>query len=269
MRRPGAASGKLAHRSVRAPEHPGTLVQRGPSVGTARRVKAIAHRTGGVSIEIPSAGPHHGDGHGLLKVILEVFGRHGTAVDVVSTSETGVMLTLDGGGAVLPSIVGELRRLCTLEVRERRALVCLVGDGLRQASWVAAKVLSLLGDVDLSAVSQDASRDSLRLVVGEERVDEVVRRLHRELFEGAHAGTFFEGGSGQLPSGRVMSPTSLVLEPALPVPVLSATTVPMGRSARKRRAPVVARSMRPMSKCALRRFQQLVLVQRREEPRQL
>ena len=109
-------------------------------------------------------------------------------------------LTFDGGGAALPSIVGELRPLYALEIRERRALVCLVGDGLRHASWVAAKVLSVLGDVDVSAVSHDASRDSLRLVVGEERVGDVVRRLHRELFEGAQTGTLFDGGNGQRPT---------------------------------------------------------------------
>jgi hypothetical protein len=80
----------------------------------------------------------------------------------------------------------------TLETRERRALVCPVGDGPRHASWVAAKVLSVLGDV--SAVSHDASRDSLRLVVGEECVGEVVGRLRRELFEGAPAAQLDTGG---------------------------------------------------------------------------
>lgn len=177
----------------RAPEHPGTLVNRESEVCHARPVKAIAHRMGGVSIEVSSAALL--DGHELLGSILEVFKRHATPVDLLSTSAAGLSLTLDGGGA-LPSIIAELRQLCPLEVRENRALVCLVGEGLRHAPDVAAQVSRVLGDGDVSAVSKFASGNNLKLVVGEERIGDVVTRLHREFFESDHVSALVEGVQG-------------------------------------------------------------------------
>jgi aspartate kinase len=177
-------------RNSRAPEHPGTLVNDEPEVCHARPVKAIAHRTGGVSIKVSSDSLR--GGRATLEAILEVFERHAAPVDLVSTTEAGVSLTIGGEGIKLDPIVRELRRLCPVEVRENLAFVCLVGEGLRHAPGVAAKVARALGEEDALADSRRAAGNNLTLVVRAERIGDVVTRLHREFFESEHASALFD-----------------------------------------------------------------------------
>ncbi len=163
----------------RAPDDAGTTVGAASEL-SPRTVKAIAHKRGVTTIEVTSA--RMLGAYGFLRALFEVFERHRTVVDVVTTSEISVSLSLDDTDA-LPLIVPELRRFATVELLERRAVVCIVGEGLRSTPGIAAKVFGTIRDLNVSLISQGASSVNLTFVVAEDVVDEVVRRLHQTFFE--------------------------------------------------------------------------------------
>jgi aspartate kinase len=148
-------------------------------------VKAIAHKTGVTVLQISSA--RMLGAYGFLRALFEVFERHQTVVDVVTTSEVSVSLTVDDPRA-LPAITAELRALGTVAVEPARAIVCVVGEGLRTTPGIAARVFATVADINVSLISQGASRVNVTFVVDEAQVGDVVRRLHEALFERDAAG---------------------------------------------------------------------------------
>jgi aspartate kinase len=162
----------------RMPEAQGTLV--GPlSETTPRTIKAIAHKTGVTVVQITSL--RMLGAYGFLRALFEVFERYRTVVDVVTTSEVSVSLSLDEARS-LPAIVEELERLGTVKVEEGQAIICVVGEGLRGTPGIAARAFSTISDINVSLISQGASSINFTFVVGEDRVKEVVTRLHEEFF---------------------------------------------------------------------------------------
>jgi aspartate kinase len=113
--------------------------------------------------------------------LFEVFEKHRTVVDVVTTSEVSVSLSLDDAER-LPEIVQELEVLGTVRVEKGRAIVCVVGEGLRGTPGIAGKVFSTISDINVSLISQGASSINFTFAVEEERVNEAVRRLHEAFF---------------------------------------------------------------------------------------
>jgi aspartate kinase len=162
----------------RAPQEAGTLV--GPQSETSpRTVKAIAHKTGVTTVQITSL--RMLGAYGFLRALFEVFDRHRTVVDVVTTSEVSVSLSLDDASA-LPAIVEELERLGTVRVEKGRAIICVVGEGLRGTPGIAARVFSTISDINVTLISQGASSINFTFAIEEERVREAVTRLHEEFF---------------------------------------------------------------------------------------
>jgi aspartate kinase len=162
----------------RAPEESGTLV--GPQTETsARTLKAIAHKTGVTTVQITSA--RMLGAYGFLRALFEVFDRHRTVIDVVTTSEVSVSLSLDDATR-LPAIVEELEQLGTVSVEKGRAILCVVGEGLRGTPGIAAKVFSTISDINVTLISQGASSINCTFAIEEERVNEAVNRLHEAFF---------------------------------------------------------------------------------------
>jgi aspartate kinase len=124
--------------------------------------------------------------YGFLRALFEVFAEHKTAVDVVTTSEVSVSLSLDDTTS-LGEIVADLEKLGTVTVEEKRAILCVVGEGLRTTPGIAARIFSTISDINVSLISQGASRINLTFAVEEERVRETVARLHKEFFEGTES----------------------------------------------------------------------------------
>src|SRR6266496_3815081 len=165
----------------RAPENAGTLIV-AESEATPQTIKAIAHKDGITTVQVTSA--RMLGAYGFLRALFEIFDRHRTAVDVVTTSEVSVSLSIDDASA-LPELIPELQQLGTVEVEEGRAIVCVVGEGLRATPGIAARVFATVRDINVSLLSQGASRVNLTFVVEEARVGEVVCRLHQAFFEPA------------------------------------------------------------------------------------
>ena len=163
----------------RAPGDPGTVVTARADV-RAGAVKAIAHKAGITVLQISST--RMLGAYGFLRGLFEVFERHQTVVDVVTTSEVSVSLTVDDAGS-LAAIIAELQSLGSVAVETGRAIVCVVGEGLRTTPGIAARVFATISDINVSLISQGASRVNLTFVVDEARVHEAVHRLHEALFE--------------------------------------------------------------------------------------
>ena len=119
--------------------------------------------------------------HGFLKSIFEAFDRHRVPVDVVSTSEVSVSLTVDSNEAI-PALAADLAKLADVKYEGRKAIVCLVGENLRETPGIAARVFGELTDVNIRMISQGASEINLTFVIEEDHVPEVLRRLHKAFF---------------------------------------------------------------------------------------
>lgn len=119
--------------------------------------------------------------HGFLKSIFDVFDRHRCPVDMVSTSEVSVSLTVDSTEAI-PAIAADLEKLADVKYEGRKAIVCLVGQNIRGTRGIAARVFGALPDTNVRMISQGASEINISFVVDEDDVEDTVRALHRTFF---------------------------------------------------------------------------------------
>lgn len=119
--------------------------------------------------------------YGFLRQVFEVFERHRTAVDVVTTSEVSVSVTVDDRRH-LEAIAGELQQFGEVSVEPEMALVCAVGDRLRNEPEMAARVVAVLEEVPLRMISQAASRRNITVVLRQPDLFHAMHRLHEEFF---------------------------------------------------------------------------------------
>ena len=119
--------------------------------------------------------------HGFLRRLFEVFERFGTPVDVVTTSEVSVSITVDDRRR-LPDIVDALSEFAAVSCEHDMAIVCAVGEGLRREPALACDVLLGIGDVPLRMLSQAASRRNVTFVIREAHLPLALGRLHDRFF---------------------------------------------------------------------------------------
>jgi len=93
----------------------------------------------------------------------------------------GISLTVDSNEAI-PQIAADLEKLAFVKYAGRKAIVCLVGENLRDTPGVAAQVFRAIGDINVRMISQGASEINLTFVIDEADVPEAVRRLHARFF---------------------------------------------------------------------------------------
>ena len=127
--------------------------------------------------------------HGYLRAIFEVFDRHHAAVDVVSTSEVSVSLTVDSTEAI-PAVAADLEKIADVKYSGRKAIICMVGENIREKHGIAAQVFACVEDINVRMISQGASEINLTFVIDEDDVPEVVRRLHKKFFSDPDPDTF-------------------------------------------------------------------------------
>ena len=161
------------------PSEIGTMVL-ADSAEAPNKIKSIAHKKNITILRITSA--RMLGSYGFMSALFQVFERYRTVIDVISTSEVSVALTLDNT-AELDKIVTELGRLGDVEVEPGYGVVCVVGEGLRASTGLASKIFSTIDDVNIALVSHGASSVNLTFVVKEELVADVIRRLHQALFK--------------------------------------------------------------------------------------
>jgi aspartate kinase len=162
----------------RRPEAPGTRVVR-QGVPCTNPIKSIACKRRITVVNIQSTRMLMA--HGFLRRIFEVFDRYETPVDVVSTSEVSVSATIDNTSR-LADIRRELEQIAEVWVEHDRAIVALVGENIRSARGIGARIFRAIEKVNVLLISQGGSRWNFSLVVAEEDLKEAVRLLHEEFF---------------------------------------------------------------------------------------
>ena len=119
--------------------------------------------------------------HGFLKAVFDVFDKYGCAIDMVSTSEVSISVTVDSKEA-LPAICAELSQLADVKYESNKALICLVGEDIRGNPGIAGQVFSAISHVNVRMISQGASEINMSFMINEEDVEEALRSLHRKFF---------------------------------------------------------------------------------------
>lgn len=161
------------------PQERGTMILAESEIAE-NKIKSIAYKKGITILRISSA--RMLGSYGFMSALFQVFERHRVVIDVISTSEVSLALTVDNT-ASLENVVTDLKRLGDVETEEGNAVVCVVGEGLRESSGLASKIFSTLEDVNISLISHGASSVNMTFVVKEENLAEVVKRLHDTFFE--------------------------------------------------------------------------------------
>ncbi|MGL4486012.1 MAG: lysine-sensitive aspartokinase 3 [Yersinia sp. (in: enterobacteria)] len=128
--------------------------------------------------------------HGFLAEVFSILARHNLSVDLITTSEVSVALTLDttgststGGSLLTHALLTELWLLCRVEVEENLALVAIIGNKLSQACGVGKEVFSVLDPFNIRMICYGASSHNLCFLVPGNDAESVVQTLHHNLFE--------------------------------------------------------------------------------------
>jgi aspartate kinase len=119
--------------------------------------------------------------HGFLAAVFAIFDKHGCAIDMVSTSEISVSVTVDSKEA-LPAISADLSKIADVKYEGNKALICLVGEDIRGNPGISGQVFSSISHVNVRMISQGASEINMSFMVNEEDVDEALRSLHKKFF---------------------------------------------------------------------------------------
>jgi aspartate kinase len=162
----------------RRPDAPGTKIA-AEATPCSNALKSVACKRGITVVNIRST--RMLGAHGFLRRIFEIFDRFETPVDMVSTSEVSVSLTIDNDTR-LPEICAELEPFTEVTIEKDRAILCAVGDKIREIPGVAARVLSALKCVNVRMISQGASLLNLGVVVASEDLGRAATALHKEFF---------------------------------------------------------------------------------------
>ena len=163
------------------PQAPGTLIADGASPEPAT-VTALACKTGITVVTITSTGMLMA--YGYLRRLFEVFERYRTPVDVVSTSEVSVSVTIDDR-THLETIVAALSTFAEVSVSNHLALVAVVGDRYGADPMAFSRVVKALQGLPLRLVSQADARRNVTLVLDQDDLPAAMSQLHAEFFHPA------------------------------------------------------------------------------------
>ena len=119
--------------------------------------------------------------HGFLKAVFDVFDKYACAIDMVSTSEVSISLTVDSNEQ-LPAICADLGKIADVKYEGRKALVCLVGEDIRGHNGIAGRVFSAISHINVRMISQGASEINMSFMIDEEDVEDAIRSLHTTFF---------------------------------------------------------------------------------------
>jgi aspartate kinase len=163
----------------RRPDNPGTLITaNGRTSGS--QLTAIACKRDVTVIDITSTRMLMA--HGFLRRLFEVFERLKTPVDVVTTSEVSVSVTVDDTRR-LEAIVDSLRNFAEVSCEREMAIICAVGENLRSDPALFGRAVTALDRIPLRLVSQAASRRNITFVLKNSDVPHAMTRLHDVFFD--------------------------------------------------------------------------------------
>lgn len=159
------------------PEAPGTLISKEGAV--RGEVRSIAAKDGITAIRIHSSRMLLA--FGFLRKVFEVFERYKTPIDMITTSEVAVSLTVDDT-RFLSDIERELKDFGSVEVDVNQTIVCVVGDFSLNTHGYASRVLDAVKHIPVRMISYGGSNFNISLLVNADDKIEVLRSLHNRLF---------------------------------------------------------------------------------------
>lgn len=158
------------------PEAHGTLIS---SITSENGIKAIAAKDNITAIKIKSG--RMLQAHGFLKKVFEIFEVYETSIDMITTSEVAVSLTIDNDRN-LDKIVAELEKFALIEVDKNQSIVCLVGHSVVNHEYTY-KLFKILKDVKIRMISYGGSKNNISLLINANDKVKTLRKLNGYLFE--------------------------------------------------------------------------------------
>jgi aspartate kinase len=161
------------------PEAAGTLISEQAS---GQNLTAIAAKDGICALKIRSG--RMLNAYGFLRKVFEVFESYRTPIDMITTSEVSVSLTIDDRSQ-LPQILEELRAFGEVSVDEDHSIICIVGDALHEQRGTTKKIFTALEDIPIRMVSYGGSNNNISVLIATEYKQQALQCLHEELFVAA------------------------------------------------------------------------------------
>jgi aspartate kinase len=172
--------------SAKDPAAGGTWIR--ASTRTSPLFRAVALRRQQVLVTLHSLNMFHA--YGFLAEVFGILARHRISVDLITTSEVNVSLTLDHTGSqsngepmLSDKVLAELGQLCKVKVETGLALVALIGNSMSEAAGVGSQVFDAIREHNIRMICYGASTHNLCFLVKEEEAGHIVNRLHQELLD--------------------------------------------------------------------------------------
>jgi aspartate kinase len=159
------------------PNASGTLIS---EESDAEGFKAVAAKDGIIAIKIRSGRMLLA--YGFLRMIFEVFERYKTPIDMITTSEVAVSVTIDDD-AHMSEILEDLKHYGTVEVDRDQTIVCIVGNYLQDKTGYAAQIFASLSEIPIRMISYGGSRHNVSLVVDSKYKTQTLLALNRGIFQ--------------------------------------------------------------------------------------
>lgn len=158
------------------PKRPGTLISK-TTEGTG--IKAIAVKDHITAIKIKSARMLMA--YGFLRKVFEIFESFKTAIDMVTTSEVAVSITIDDT-KYLKEIITELEKYGSVETDQDISIICIVGNFIAESKGYATQVFNALKDVPIRMISYGGSSHNISLLINTSNKEKALKTLHQKLF---------------------------------------------------------------------------------------
>ncbi|MDH4092171.1 MAG: aspartate kinase [Cyclobacteriaceae bacterium] len=155
---------------------PGTIIT---SKGKEGSFKAIAAKDGITAIKIRSSRMLMA--YGFLRRVFEIFENHKTSIDMITTSEVAVSLTIDNN-TQLASIETELKKFGTIEVDNDQTIICIVGQKITEQKGVLKQVFDSLSEIPVRMVSCGGSTNNVSLLIDKKHKEKALNALNEGLF---------------------------------------------------------------------------------------
>jgi aspartate kinase len=158
------------------PQDAGTLIA---EAAASEGVKAVAAKDGITAINIKSSRMLLA--YGFLRKVFEVFEKYRTSIDMITTSEVAVSLTIDNNGA-LDEIVKELETFSTVSVDRDQTIVCIVGNKMATEESTLKKIFNSLENIQVRMVSCGGSAHNVSLLIHSDQKKQVLQQLNKGVF---------------------------------------------------------------------------------------
>lgn len=158
------------------PEAKGTRIS---SKATEDSIKAVAAKDGITEIKIKSVRMLLA--YGFLRSVFEIFERYKTPIDMITTSEVSVSLTIDNTKN-LDAIVNELQEFCTVDVGRDLSIVCVVGSFTAQKRGYAVRIFDALKDIPIRMISYGGSENNVSVLIDAKQKKDALIALNKGLF---------------------------------------------------------------------------------------